>query len=104
MGVPEAWTPPDAFEGLTLADLMAVQREVDGKEYRDNSQATDWVGHAIGKVLEIDTEEKAGRERVKKLVGTWKGSKALRVAEIHDARRGRDVKVIEVGEWASSTP
>lgn len=104
VGVPEAWTPPDAFEGITLADLMAVQREVDGKEYRDNSQATDWVGHAIGKVLEIDTEEKAGRERVKKLVGTWKASKALRVTEIHDARRGRDVKVVEVGEWASSTP
>lgn len=101
VAVAESWTPPDAFDGITVSDLQRVQREVDGKKYRENVRATDWVGHAIGRVLDIDTEAAAGKKRVGNLIKAWLASGVLVVETTHDERAGRDTKIIDVGEWAS---
>ena len=57
-----SWTPPDAFDGITVANLLEVQKSVDGLGLRQNAQANDWVGHAIGRVLGIGSDDPAGKK------------------------------------------
>lgn len=103
VAVPEAWTPPDMMEGVTTADLMAVQQAIHTKGYRENSQAAEWAGIAVGRVLGLNASADADKHKLKVLLKAWIGSGALVVGKVKDTRAGRDVSVIEVGEWASSS-
>ncbi|RUU46623.1 recombinase RecA [Mesorhizobium sp. M6A.T.Ce.TU.002.03.1.1] len=96
----ELWTPPDAMAGITLDHLLAVQREVDGKQFRENVQAKNWVGHAVGKVLSLNSRVEPEKTKIKDLIRAWVNSGALEEAIIQDAQKGRDVKILEVGKWA----
>ena len=97
VGAAVHWTPPDPFEGLSTQDLYDVQRAIDAGEYGENVQAKDWAGIAVADVLGLDLEEKTNKERVKSLIRTWKGNKALNVERRHDGKRERPYLV--VGNW-----
>jgi hypothetical protein len=49
---------------VTAADLLTIQQEINGKNYRANAQAEDWVGKSIGQLLEITIPrvEKSSRQ------------------------------------------
>jgi len=100
VGVVVPWKWPDAFDGVTAADLLKVQQRIDGKNYRQNVQAKDWVGHAVADVLGFDADAKSDRERIKSMLRTWTESGALSASEIKDAK-GNMRPVVEVGEWAT---
>lgn len=108
VGVPELWEKPDAFDGVTLADLAAVQAGIADGEARESEQSAAWVGRAVGDVLGLDVgpakgrtrEQTAARARVKAILAQWIGSGALRRETRHSARDGRDVPFVVVGEPA----
>lgn len=97
---------PDLFEGITVKDTHAVQKAV-GQEaetdpLRESVQATRWVGHTVGDILNIDTKDKAGKARVNAIVKRWIDTDILR-REMHpDKRQGREVAVIVVGQWINN--
>ena len=97
VGVAAVWTPPDPFDGLSTQDLYNVQIAIDAGEYGENVQAKDWAGVAVADVLGLDLEEKTDKDRVKSLIRTWKGNKALVVDRRHDGKRERPYLV--VGNW-----
>lgn len=99
VAVAEAWTPPDAFDGITVADLLKVQHAVDGKALRENVQANDWVGYVIGPLLGLNPQDKADKARIKQLVKTWIATGALRVERLPDGK-GNERPSILIGEWA----
>lgn len=99
VGVVTRWSWPDAFDGITVEDLVKVQRALDGQQARENVQAKDWAGQIVADVLEIDIADKAGKQRVKTMLNIWIKSGALKVSKIHDENR-RERPIIEVGEWA----
>lgn len=100
VGVAEAWTPPDTFDGVTPADLLAVQRALDGKGLRYSDQAgDDWAGHAVAEVLGLDAT--ADRKRIKKMIKTWIDNGAL-ARVMREGPQRRDVPCVEVGEWATA--
>lgn len=99
VGVVTPWEWPDAFAGITAADLLAVQRRVDGGQWRENAQAKDWVGHAVAEVLGLDLSEKADKQKVKGLLATWVKSGALTRTMAKDANR-QERPMVEVGRWA----
>ena len=67
-------------------------------EHAENVQATNWAGHDIGDVLQIDVSEPAGKARVKSLIKTWVANKVLRVEKRRSSRDGREKPVVVVGE------
>lgn len=100
VGVAEVWEWPDAFDGLTVEDLLSVQRALDGKQLRYSDQAGDaWAGVAVAEVLRLDAT--ADRRRIKKMIETWIKSGALKKVKIPDAKR-MDRPCLEVGKWVTA--
>jgi len=97
VGVCEAWTYPDTFDGFTSQDLRRVQRALDGIEARFSSQTDDWAGVIVADVLDLDAD--ADKKRITRMIAAWLKSGALRKVKIKDANR-IERPVIEVGEWA----
>lgn len=103
VGVAESWEWPDAFSGITRADLLAVQNEIErrceaGRPPRFSDQAGDaWVGIIVADQVGLDAEE--DRRRVKKIVADWIKSGALEKAEMVDEKRMKR-PCVRVGEWA----
>ena len=100
VGVCMPWDWPDAFAGLTAASLLAVQRRIDGEQWRRAPQAANWVGKAVAEVLHFDLDRDPDKAKVRKLINTWIKSGALKVVEHEDDQR-RPREFVEVGEWAT---
>jgi AAA domain len=97
VATPWAWL--DASEGVSTADLRAVQAAISAGRWRENSQAADWAGKAIAQVLNLDLTNKAHKAKVNALLKTWILSGALVVVDGRDARH--EVRsFIEVGTAA----
>lgn len=103
VGVPEAWSWPDALDGFTSKDLLAVQNQIDkrcnaGNPPRFSDQTSDWVGHIVAEFMSLDALD--DKRRIKKMIGDWIKSGALKKGSVLDELR-RTRPTIEVGEWAS---
>ena len=101
VGVAEVWEYPDTFDGVTAADLLRVQRALDGKAMRYSDQAgDDWAGVTVAEVLGLPVTTKAERKRVKQIIEAWLKSGALVKGEKLGPIR-KPVPTVEVGEWAT---
>lgn len=99
VGVAEIWEWPDTFDGVSVDDLLSVQRALHGKGARYSEQAgDDWAGCIVADVLGMDVA--ADRKRIKKIIETWLKSGALVKVKIKDATR-QERPCLEVGEWAT---
>jgi hypothetical protein len=104
IGVSVKFEMPDAFDGITPRLARKCQDIVGGaaqenKHYRQNQQAKNWVGHAIGHLLNVDTNDKAGKARMATIIKQWIKNDVLRVEAVPDSRTGREVPCVVVGEW-----
>jgi AAA domain len=100
VGVATPWRWPDAFAGVTLSDLGAVQARISEGRWRENSQAKDWVGYAVASVLKLDGTNRAHRAKIKAMLKQLIANGALVIVEGEDAKRNKR-SFIEVGEPAS---
>lgn len=95
---------PDAFDGITARDTRRVQDVIAGAEenqkpYRENSQASNWVGKAIAETLNLDIENPTVKIRVKSIIRTWISTDVLRIEKIEDNKKGREIPIVVVGQW-----
>ena len=101
----EPWHPPGAFTGVTVEHLIAVQNAVRGafdrgEPARKSSQAKQgYIGAIVADVMGWDLAAEKGR--IERLVATWIGNGALKEGSWHDAKKVRDVPIIEVGNRAT---
>jgi len=102
------WTPPDPFEGVSLADLLRVQEVIkagrgeDAEGWRADIQTGDaWVGRAIGQALGLDVGRPREAAHARALLRTWLASGALVKAERSINAKGKTVPFVEVGRWAA---
>ncbi|WP_441253909.1 AAA family ATPase [Bradyrhizobium sp. 613_E4_N2_2] len=102
VGVVTEWSWPDTMAGVTTADILAVQIEVNAGSYKQSSQAADWVGHAVAKVLKLDLEEPGDKLRAKACIKAWTASGMLKVEQKEDGNRKKRPFIV-VGTWANST-
>ena len=96
VGVPALWEPPKASDGITPADIHAVQRKVETVSYRLDAQASAWVGLAVAEVLGID--HLSAKARIKALVSSWLKDGLLKTEQKPDARR-IERTFVTVGRW-----
>lgn len=99
VGVVTAWTWPDALEGVSVDNLRAVQTAVAAGQWRENSQATNWVGKAVAGVLGLDATNKAHKSKIASMLKTWVTNGMLVVVTGKDAK-GNERPFVEVGEPA----
>lgn len=99
VGVAEVWKWPDTFDGVSVEDLLNVQRALDGKAMRYSDQAgNEWAGVTIAEVLGLDATK--DRKRIKQMIEEWLKSGALRKGQKSGPIR-KPVPTVEVGEWAT---
>lgn len=103
VAIVDRWAPPDPFEGITLEHAKRVQvklMEAEPGEWRENSQASGWVGLLVGEVCGIDPTDKAGKARIKGIIRQWLSNGILAIDHVTDKRNGRQVPIIVKGEAA----
>lgn len=101
VGVATSWQWPDTMAGVTVADLLAVQRELNAGTWMDSARTGDsWAGHAVAKVMSLNLDNEKDKERAKTCLKAWKGSGALRIERRKNAN-GDERSFLVVGEWAN---
>lgn len=94
------WNWPEASDGIgtdVIGNVRAAIASMDPAP-REDPRSRDWVGHAIGDVLGVDTRGDAGaRERVKAIVRDWVRVDILRVEQRQDRRQGRIARFVTCG-------
>jgi hypothetical protein len=100
VGVVTPWKWPDALAGVTGTDFEKAATAIRAGKWRENIQAKDWVGHAVGTALGLDVEnKKTDKAKVNGIVKAWLRAKTLRVVEgLTDKRESK--KFVEVSEDA----
>ena len=99
VAVATPWAWPDAFDGVSAADLRAVQMRVSEGRYRANQQAEDWVGNVVAEVLKLDPANTAHKAKIKTLLGMWTKNGMFVTVEGQDDKR-KPRQFIEVGTLA----
>ena len=99
VGALRPWTPPSPFDGVTTSHLRRVQQAVGNGRWRENQQASEWVGRAVADVMMMDPDEPKDRKRILSLLKEWIRNDVLRVVEDEDETR-RKRKFVVVGKWA----
>jgi AAA domain len=99
VGVVIRWAWPNVMDGVTVADLRAVQAIVAKGRFRQNAQANDWVGNAVAQAMNLDVAKKADRRRILRLLKTWTANGMFVAVEGEDEKR-RKRSFVEVGERA----
>lgn len=101
VAIVERWSPPDPFEGVTLEHAKKVQVQLMKDErgvWRDSAQSKDWVGYLVGRVCEIDPEDRAGKARIKGIIKQWLANDILAIDHIQDKGKGREVPIVVPGK------
>lgn len=100
MPVVVPWTPPDAFAGISVADLRRVQAAVAEGVWRHHFTAKDWVGKAVANVLGLNVEASRDKARIKTMVREWIANGALKVESMKDPKKREPKDFVVVGCWA----
>jgi hypothetical protein len=99
VGAVETWKWPDAFDGVEASHLRAVQAAIGNGRWRESSQAKDWAGNAVARVMNLDVSNKAHRAKIRGLLKNWIANGMFMVVEGEDDNREMR-KFVEVGTWA----
>ena len=99
VGVVTRWDPPSLFHGLTNADVLRIQQEIDrAGDYRENVQANRWVGKAVATVLDWNINDAGTKKRVSAMLSVWFRSQLLETYEDFDEKREQRV-FVRVKNW-----
>lgn len=98
VGVVTAWQWPNALEGYSVADLVAVQKEINAGSYKADVRAANWAGNAVAAALGLDVED--DKEKIKDMLKIWTKSGALKSVTMEDENRKKRPFLV-VGEWAN---
>lgn len=106
IGVCVPYEMPNAFDGVSAKDARAVQDAVDaaiaaGKPFRDNPRSKEYIGIKMAELLDWDMNDKAVKGKIATIYREWKKTGVLASETIHDARQGREVNIVTVGERIS---
>lgn len=99
VGVIAPWKWPDAFDGIDPKTSAAARNAVMAADPKpkENPRASAWVGHLIGPIVGIDSNDKGGKARLASIIKTWLSTGVLAVERVYSARDGREIPLIVAG-------
>ena len=101
VGVIKPWKFPDAFDGVTGADVSAIRELARTGAYRSDARAEDWFGKAVAEHLHLDTASKPDCAKIKVLMKTWFKNKVLDVERRHDPNQRKEHDYVVPGPWTN---
>jgi hypothetical protein len=102
VGVVTTWEWPDPLAGMTGADFDKVAAVISAGKWRENPQASKWVGRAVAEALDLNADNKADKAKILGMLKVWRAAGSLVVVEDQDEKR-EIRKFIEVREDAQPT-
>ena len=97
VGVVTNWEWPDPLAGMTGADFDKVAAVIRAGRWRENPQASAWVGNAVADALDLDAGKKATKAKILAMLRVWLAAGSLVVVEGKDEKR-EIRKFVEVRE------
>jgi hypothetical protein len=100
VGAVTEWEWPDAFDGITKEDAVAVRQVVAAMAAdppQESSRGNDWVGYKVAEVLGLNINEKAINAKIKQMLKHWIKEDVLAVVERQNRRSGRLSKYVVAG-------
>jgi hypothetical protein len=101
VGVVTAWQWPNQLADVSTSQLEDVKRAIDQSQWRENSQAKDWIGYPIGQSLKLDVENVAHNAKIKSLIKMWIKRGALIVVSKNDHHR-KSRPFVQIGDWTKA--
>lgn len=102
------WNLPNPAEGLGDDVLLRVKARVAGGQWRENHQASDWVGYAIAEAVGLDIgpakradrtdSQQRHRIKVTALLSQWMAAGGLVRVMRRDPKNRRETPFIECGQ------
>lgn len=71
VGVASPWDVPPDVPLYSAEHVGAVQELAATQNFRHNFRAADWIGHAIGRVIGIDSFDSVNRARLDRIAREW---------------------------------
>ena len=71
VGVATPWAVPSDVPLYNVEDVWAVQELAATQTFRRDFRAGDWIGHAIGVMIGIDSYDPANRARLDRIARDW---------------------------------
>jgi hypothetical protein len=105
IGVPVKWSPPSAFDGISLEDCRRIWVVVGSisaplTEARSNAQSPAWLGWRVLKTLGWATSDIQSVSQIKRLLSSWLAGSVLEEYRVSDGQKGRDVPCLRLGSAA----
>ena len=101
IGVMEAFSPPDPFDGVTVFALRQVQTAImrGDERVRKSDQSKEWIGYLVAECCDLPCNDKPEKSRIKKIIATWEQNGALVEVKVKNKAR-QEVNGYEVGDYA----
>jgi hypothetical protein len=87
VGVVTQWKWPDPLDGITGADFDKVARVIRARKWRENVQASAWVGKAVAEALDMNVANRADKTKIIAMLNVWRAAGSLVVVEGQDEKR-----------------
>jgi hypothetical protein len=93
VAVATPWNPPNPFDDVTTSQMQRCRNVAQGGAFRADSQAKEWFGYEVAKVLGIDltrhnrSDKREGLAKVKQVIKRWLKNKVLDIEEREDSSR-----------------
>lgn len=110
IGAIAAWTPPDAFGGVSVSDLPAIRDALASGAWKASDKAEDWAGVAVASALGLDVgpprkgertaSQEHARARVRTMINTWLREGVLRKVEMEDPKNRRPAPFVVPSDYA----
>jgi hypothetical protein len=97
VGVVVSWQWPDLIGEISPVQISKIQERVAAGEWREDSQARNWVGHAIAEVLGVDLNDQSARSATKIIIRNLLNDGILKVVRRKDEHR-KDKDFVEIGD------
>ena len=98
VGVCVPWQPPAAPTEMDPQMILALQKKVDAGNFRESSQSSDWVGHAIAQAFQLSLAKASEKLQVQHIQKYMKESRYLEV-KYRPNEKGRLTPFVVVGVW-----
>ncbi len=86
----KAWRFPDASDACSVEQIETILARVRDGQFRESSQAKQWVGLVVADVLGLDATDARARESIKTAIRAWLKDGTLVIVEaLDDARKPR---------------
>lgn len=97
----ECWEPPSPTDGLPddarkIVLKLIRDAEVDGSPLRQNIQAKEWAGHALGEALGISTQTEAGKAKISRFIKHLLKGGYIQVSRSEPDKKGKDHPVLAI--------